>query len=150
MVSQNNILVNNTKAMFNISFSLPRQFHKKLAPFSFPFRFRPDFSFMSFDYLFGNIEAETGTVGVSAGKAPCPSEFFEKIGHSFGGNADAGIFNFQQNISVFGNFGKADFHETSGRVFDGIVYEVGNDLADFVAVGVDTEIFFFIRFKTYF
>src|SRR3989338_4689669 len=127
-----------------------RQLHKKIAPFSFPFRFRPNFAFVSFDYLFGYIEAEAGAVGISAGKALGPAEFLEKIGHSFGGNADAGIFNFQQNISVFGNFGKADFYESGGRVFDGIVYKIGNDLANFVAVGVDAEIFFFIRLKTYF
>ena len=105
---------------------------------------------MGFDYLFSDIEAEAGTVGKRAGKALGPAEFLEKIGHCLGGNTDAGIFNFQQNISVFGNFGKADFYESRRRVFDGIVYKIGNDLADFVAVGVNVEIFFLIRFKIYF
>ena len=97
------------------------QLHKKLAPLSFPFRLGPDFAFVGFDYFFGDIESKSGTVGEGAGKALGPAAFFEKIGHCLGRNANAGIFNFQQNISVFGNFGKADFYEPRGCVFDGIV-----------------------------
>ena len=49
-------------------------------------------------------------------------------------------FNFEQSISVFGNFGKTDFYKTSGRVFDGIVYKVRNDLADLLRSGRNVEI----------
>lgn len=97
--------------------------------------FDPDAAAVVFDDLFADGESEAGALGlVSEGVADL-LEFFEYLGLIGGSNADAGVFDADDEVVGFGVGGEGDGAGVSE--FDGVGDEVDDDLNEAVLIAGD-------------